>query len=80
MICQFGKGTSEGVHDSGQNSLLGTAHALHVFLATGPVALASRGLSQKRFEAVRSEGTESQPYNFLVIGLSSSLLGVGGTR
>ena len=57
--------------------LLGTAHALHVSLAIGPVALANRGLSWQRCEAVRSGGTGSQQYNILVLGLSLSLLGVG---
>ena len=57
--------------------LLGAAHALHVFLATGPVLLANQDLSWQRCEAVRSGGTESQPYNFLVLGFSLFLLGLG---
>ena len=60
--------------------LLGIAHALHVFLATGPVLLAKKDLSWQRCEAVRSGGTRSQPYSFLVPGFSLSLLAVGVTR
>ena len=78
MTCQFGKGT-EKEFMTVMKYLLGTAHALHVFLAIGPAALANRGLSQQICEAVRSGGTGSQPYNFLVLGLSLSLLGVGAT-
>ena len=58
--------------------LLETAHALHVFLTIGPAALVNRVLSHQRCEAVRSGGTRSQPYNFLVLGLSLSLLGDWG--
>ena len=60
--------------------LLGAAHALHVFLPIGPAALVNGGLSQQRCEAVRSGGTGSQPYSFLVLGFSLSLLGFGATR
>ena len=59
--------------------LLGTAHALHVFLAVGSVLLANQDLSWQRCEAVRSGGTGSQPYNFLILGFSLFLLGVGAT-